>query len=147
MARSRHNLIYLAVLLAAVLALGAVHGAAACPYGMSGSAPCCDGMDQTAMPQTPAQHALHAHVDYAMAPKRLYGCAASGHCTCGQPLRVMQGLPREIRPAVSSLSPILVWPGSPVAAGRIPPPQGPPEAGVPDPPGRHTYLATLRLRI
>ena len=147
MARSRHNLIYLAVLLAAVLALGAVHGAAACPYGMSGSAPCCDGMDQTAMPQTPAQHALHVHVDYAMAPKRLYGCAASGHCTCGQPLRVMQGLPREIRPAVSSLSPILVWPGSPVAAGRIPPPQGPPEAGVPDPPGRHAYLATLRLRI
>lgn len=147
MARSRHNLIYLVALLAALLALGAAHRAAACPYGMSGSAPCCDGMDQSATPQPPVQHAMHAHMDYAVAPERLYGCAASGHCTCGQPLRVMQVSPREIRPAIPPLSPILVWPGSPVAAGRIPPPQGPPEARSSGPPGRYAYLATLRLRI
>lgn len=147
MARSRFNFICLLVLLVAVLGLGAMHRAVACPYGMSGAAPCCDGMDRAAMQQPPVQHALHASIDCAMAPGHPRGCAAAGHCTCGQPLQVMHGSPREIRPAVPSLSPILAWPGPSVAAGRIPPPQGPREVSVPDLPARHTYLATLRLRL
>src|SRR5579885_2131400 len=138
MARSRSNLICLLVLLAAVLALGAARRAVACPSGMSGSAPCCDGMGKPAMHQPPVQHAPYAPIDCATAPGRPFACAASGRCICGQPLLVMQVSPREVRSAVLSLSPILVWPGPPVAASQTPPSQGPPEAKVPDPPGRHT---------
>ena len=99
------------------------------------------------MEQPGVQHAVHAHFGSATVLRHFQGCTRSGHCTCGQPVRAIQVTAREIRPAILAPSSLLVWPEPPIAAGRIPPPQGPPDTGFADPPGRHTYLATLRLRI
>src|SRR5487761_132585 len=144
MAQSRSKFLCLLILLAAAAALGAAHRAQACPQGMSGSEhrSCCDGMDPAAMPAPSVQYAPH---DCATTFGRVRGCASTGHCRCGQAVRV-QATAREVRPFVLAPSPLPVWPGPPVAAGRIPPSQGPP-TGFADPAARHTYLATLRLRI
>lgn len=146
---SRSNYFGFLILLAAALALGATHRAVACPQASSGAIhrPCCDGMNQAAMEQPGAQHSVDAHILCEMALGRLNGCTAAGHCACGQPVSAVQVTPRDDRPAILSPPPLPIWPGSPVAAGLTPPPQGPPETGFADPPGRHTYLATLRLRI
>src|SRR6185312_14674771 len=148
MARSRSNFFYLLVLFAAALAFGLAHRAQACPQGMSASThpPCCDGMDQ-AMDPPGIRHSLNARFDCGTTRGHTQGCASAGHCVCGQPLRVAQVTAREVRPASLAPSAVLVWPGPPVAAGRAPPPRGPPDTGSAGPPGRHTYLATLRLRI
>src|SRR6185437_11545277 len=135
----------LLVLLAAALALGATHRAQACPQGMSDSShlSCCDGMDQPAMHQPATPHSLDTGID----SRSRLGCASAGHCICRQPLRLAQVTAREVRPAILAPSPLLVWPASLIASGRTPPPRGPPFTGSSDSPGRHTYLATLRLRI
>ena len=145
MAQSRSNFLCLLVLLAAVVGLGATHRAQACSQGMSGSEhrSCCDGMDSAAMPAPNVQHALH---DGATAFGRFRGCAGTGHCNCGQPVHV-QATAREVRPVILTPSLLPVWPGPRIAVGRIPPSQGPPDSGFADLPARHTYLATLRLRI
>lgn len=149
MARSRPNFILLLALLAVALALGATHRAVACPHGGSGSEhmPCCDGMDGAAMHEPAVHHSFQAHFESGMPPGQFSGCTTSGHCTCGQLVRAVQVTVREFRPAFLARSPVPVWPGPPVAAGRMPPPQGPPDTGFADPPGRHTYLVSLRLRI
>src|SRR6185312_6285070 len=146
MAQSRPTFLCLLVLLAGALAFGAAHRAHACPQGMSDSAhlPCCDGMDQPATDPPGIQHSHDARFDCATARM---GCASSGHCICGQRVRVAQVSAREVRLASPAPATVLVWPGPPIAAGRISPPRAPPEVGSADPPGRHTYLATLRLRI
>jgi hypothetical protein len=148
MAQSRSNFVYLLVLLAAALAFGAAHRAQACPQGMSGSEhlPCCDGMDQPAMDPPGIQHSLSAPFDCATARGRPQGCTSMGHCVCSQPGRVAQVTARETRAAILAPSPVLMWPEQPVA-GRVPSTRGPPDEGSADPPGRHAYLATLRLRI
>lgn len=43
--------------------------------------------------------------------------------------------------------PPLAWPAPPVTAHLRPPPVGPPVPAFTTLPGKHTYLATLRLRI
>ena len=149
MAQSRPTFVCLLVLLAGALAFGAAHRAHACPQGMSDSAhlPCCDGMDQPAMDPPGIQHLHDARFDCATARSHPRDCAGSGHCICGQPVRVAQVSAGEVRLASPAPATVLLWPGQSIAAARIPPPQSPPEAGSADPPGRHTYLATLRLRI
>lgn len=149
MTRSRSNFLGLLILLAATLALGATHRAMACPQGASGAEhrPCCDGMTQAAMELPGAQHWVEAHILCDVALGRLNGCPAAGHCVCGQPVSAIQATARYDQPAILAPPPLPVWPGPPVAVGLIPPPQGPPDTSLADPPGRHTYLATLRLRI
>lgn len=148
MARSRFNIICLAVLLAVALALGVAHRAIACPHGDSDAASCCDGMDQAAIGEPGVQHAPQTQLDAAMAPGCLHtSCLAAGHCSCGQPVSVVLVTARADRSTALPSSAVPVWPGSLLAAGRIPPARGPPDTGVPVPAGRHTYLATLRLRI
>src|SRR5487761_605227 len=149
MAQPRSNLFCLLVLLAAVVSFGASHRALAGAHAASGpeDRPCCDGRDQAAMDRPTVHHSFHGHFDCAMAHGAFHGCTSAGHCTCSQPVRAVQMTAREIRPALLAPAPLLLSPGPPIAAGRIPPPQGPPDTGFADPPGRHTYLATLRLRI
>src|SRR5579863_9686616 len=148
MARSRSNFLYLLVLFAAALAFGAAHRAQACPQGMSASThlPCCDGMGQ-AMDPPGIQHPLNARFDCATARDHPQSCASTGHWVCGQPSRIAQVTAREVRFGSLAPSAVLVWPGPRISAGGIPRPRGPPETGSAGPPGRHTYLATLRLRI
>lgn len=149
MARSRSNYLSLLILLVAALAFGATHRAMACPLAASGSEhrPCCDGMNQVAMEQPSVQHSVDVHVLCEMALGRLNGYTAAGHCACGQPVSTAQVTPRDDRLAILGPPPLPVWQGPPVAADLTSPPQGPPDTGFGDPPGRHTYLATLRLRI
>lgn len=149
MAWTRSNYFGLLILLAAALALGAGHRAVACPRAASGSEhrPCCDGMGRVTMEQQGAQRSINACVLCETALGCLNGCTAAGHCACHQPAPAMQATPHDGRQSV--LAPLLLpaWTGPPVAAALIPPPQGPPDAGLIDRPGRQTYLATLRLRI
>lgn len=149
MARSRSNYFGLLILLVGALTFSATHRAMACPQGAPGSEhpPCCDGMNQAAMGQPAAQHSIDALARCEMVLGRLGSCTTAGHCACGQPPPAVQVTPRDDRPAILGPSPLPVWQGPPIAAGLTPPPQGPPDTGFGDPPGRHTYLATLRLRI
>lgn len=149
MAQSRSNSVYLLILLAAILAFGATHRAQACPQGMADSEhrSCCDGMGQAAMDEPGIQHQVVARFDCPMVRGRFLCCSSAGHCTCAQSVHAAQVTAREVRPAILAPSPLPVWPGSPISEGRIPLPQGPPDTGSADPPGRHAYLATLRLRI
>ena len=149
MAQSRSNSLYLLLVLAAVLAFGATHRAQACPDATSGAdrPSCCDGMDQPAMDPPGIQHSLDAGFDCATARGLLENCLSQGHCLCGQSAHVAQVTAREVRPASLAPSAMLVWLGPPITVGLTPPPQGPPDTGPADPPARHTYLATLRLRI
>lgn len=149
MARPRSNYFGLLILLVAGLAFGATHRAMACPQAASGSEhrPCCDSMNQAAMEQPGAQHSADTHVLCEMVLSRLNGCTAAGHCVCGQPVSAVQVTRRDDRPAIIAPPPVLARPEPPVAAGLNQPPRGPPDARFTDPPGRHTYLATRRLRI
>ena len=144
MARTRPNVVWLLILLAAAMGLGASHRAQACPMGMSGSAhpSCCEGMDRAATTPRPAQ-SLQSRVT-ALAFR---DCASTGHCCCSQPLSAVQAMAREVRPASLAPAALSIWPGPAVASGRALPAQGPPDTDFADPGGRHTYLATLRLRF
>lgn len=144
MVRLRSNFVCLLILLVGAIALTASDRAQACPLGMSGSAhrSCCDGMDR-AVTAPPVVHLLH------QCPSVLgfRGRESTGHCCCSQPLHAVQASAREVRPAILDPSALPVWLGPPVAVGRIRPARGPPDTGFADPAARHTYLATLRLRI
>lgn len=149
MTRSRSNFFGFLILLLGILAFGASHRAVACPQAASRSEhlPCCDGMNQSGMEQPGAQHSIDAHVLCEMALGRLSGCTAAGHCACGQLAAAIHTASHDDRVTILPPPPLPAWLGPPVEAGLIPPPQGPPGAGSADQPGRHTYLATLRLRI
>jgi hypothetical protein len=128
-----------AVLLVAVV-VGHAPLAAACvqksapPQGM----PCCPMAGQ----QSPDLQG-----GCAGAAVCLSDCATSLHGACDQPGQTARASAREIPggEGVYLLAPI--WPAPPVAEHQKPPPQGPPFILLAALTGRHTYLATLRLRI
>lgn len=126
-----------AVLLAATLLLHTPFAVACTPA--SAGVPCC--------PMS-GQNSSSTEGNSACATGCLYDCAATPQVAYGQAAQTTHAVALETNSdqGVHLLAP--VWPESPVAAHLRPPPQGPPPiilltALV----GRHTYLATLRLRI
>lgn len=125
-----------AVLLVAV-SLGHAPFALACTPGSHGG-PCCP---------VSGQHSSGTQGGCAGAAICLSDCAATIHCACDQLAPAGRVSAREIPSSqgVPLLAP--AWPEPPVLAHQKAPPQGPPGAMLAVPTGRHTYLATLRLRI
>ena len=110
--------------------------AVACTPG-SAAMPCCP---------MPGQSSTRAEGIRACAAVCLFDCAATPQVAYGQAAQATRTVALNSGQGIHLLAP--VWPESRVAAHLRPPPQGPPPitpltALV----GRHTYLATLRLRI
>lgn len=126
-----------ALLLAATLLMHTPFAVACTPA--SAGMPCC--------PMS-GQNSTRAEGSSACATGCPFDCAATPQVAYGQAAQPTHAVALETNSdqGVHLLAP--VWPESPVAAHLRPPPQGPPPvtllaALV----GRHTYLATLRLRI
>lgn len=126
-----------ATVLLVVLSLGHAQFTLACAPAITGM-PCCPASG----PQS-----LGVQSDCTGAATCLLHCAASLHCACDRSVQTATVSAREIPSSqgVPLLAP--VWPEPPVLAHQKPPPQGPPSTMLAVPTGRHTYLATLRLRI
>lgn len=125
-----------AVLLAATL-LAHAPFAVACKPASTGM-PCCPMADQNSTGAEGSCVCTTVCVfDCAVTPQAAHGRAAQTTRAVGLEANSGQG--------VHLLAP--VWPEAPVAAHERPPPQGPPIALLTALVGRHTYLATLRLRL
>jgi len=128
-----------AVVLVAVV-LGHAQLALACAQKVAASQrmPCCPTSGQQ-LPQLGG--------GCAGAAACLSDCAAAIQCAYDQPEQTARASAPETRSGhgIHFLAP--VWPEPPVAAHQKPPPQGPPVVPLAALTGRHTYLATLRLRI
>jgi hypothetical protein len=127
-----------AVLLMAVV-LGHAQLASACARKAAASQrmPCCP---------TSGQQLAELGGGCAGAAACLSDCAAVIHCACDQPEQTARAsAPERSGDGIHLLAP--VSPEPPVAAHQKPPPQGPPVIPLAALTGRHTYLATLRLRI
>lgn len=135
---------FLLVLLIAAVIIGPIGIASACAQSSAApqGEPCCPMQGQHA-PEAPN----HCPSTTAHSSQQAIGCALL-QCGCSQstPLVHARAIERRSKPAVILLSTVFSAP--PVAAYLIPPPSGPPPmASLGLSLGRHTYLATLRLRI
>lgn len=129
-----------ATVLLVALVLGHAQFALACTRTSwaSKGMPCC--------PMS-GQNSTGAEGSCAGATVCVFDCAATLQAAYDQAGQTARAVAPEIHngQGVHLLAP--VWPEPPVAAHQKPPPQGPPITLLAALTGRHTYLATLRLRI
>jgi hypothetical protein len=145
MQRLRFPMRFLMALLLAVTAVSNAGFASACAQtpANSGGGPCCP-MQGHPSPDEPKGC---AGVIGRSADCAAVDCALI-HCGCFQAASVVQATPfLKTRGGPTAPPLVLVWSIPPVRAHLIPPPSGPPSDFSGLPAGRHTYLATLRLRI
>lgn len=122
----------IAALLLATLAIGHAQIASACLTAATFCDPCC----QMTSGHSPCAKDCPNSTD----------CVTGAQCTCAQPAHIAEVSALDSRDHAPQAPP-LVWVASLVTNHLIPPPQGLPPAPLIAPLGRHTYLATLRLRI
>lgn len=131
-----------AALLLAIAAMGHAQLVLACTSTSSGSqrGPCCPpeiqqpaGADNTGCEKA--------------ASERTSDCAAVFDLVPAQPAVADHLGAPDAGDSLDIQLPPLAWPAPPVTAHLKPPPIGPPVSAAATLPGKHTYLATLRLRI
>jgi hypothetical protein len=142
MSRFWPKLRHTAALLLAVAAMGHAQLVLACASTASGAqrGPCC-----------PPEIQQPAGADNSgcekAASERTSDCAAVFDLVPAQPTVADHLSAQDAGDSLDVQLAPLAWPTPPVTAHLRPPPLGPPVSAAATLPGKHTYLATLRLRI